>query len=61
MSSDSFHHLSKDFDDFQKIINNNGVSLPQDATDFFDIPKGMSNAKDYQEKSMLDTKCSISK
>ena len=45
----------EDFGDFQKIIDNNGVSLPLDATDFFDLPRGMSNAKDCQEKAMLDS------
>ena len=45
MSSDSFHHLIKkgmkamkrveDFGDFQKIIDNNGVSLPLDASGIF--------------------------
>ena len=45
----------EDFGDFQKIIDNNGVSLPLDASGIFDIPRGMSNAKDCQEKPMLDS------
>ena len=64
MSADSFHHKVElamrqkkrveDFQDFVDIVNNCGRALVMSFDDFFEFPKGVSQAKYAQNKPKLE-------
>ena len=62
-SADAFHHqieqgmrekkMVEDFQDFQGIVSKKGKSLLMEASDFLEVPKGVSSTKFAQSKPKL--------